>query len=229
MKLQVFLEKLNKALDNPSCYLQGGFGQRLLNPGGDWYDKNYSWNKTNAAVIAAHTNTKPVSFGFDCVCLIKGCLWGFSAAPAKAYGGAKYESNKVPDFTIRKLYEAYCYDISEDFSTDPEPGEILFYDKEFSHVGVSIGGGYVIEATPAWKCGVQRTLIANRLNPDAVPVRKWWAHGKTSFIDYESEQPPVTDWQAVYKMLSEKYGKLEAENTQLRVKLEQIKEIVENG
>ena len=165
MKLQVFLEKLYKALDNPSCYLQGGFGQRLLNPGGDWYDKNYSWNKTNAAVIAAHTNTNPVSFGFDCVCLIKGCLWGFNAAPAKAYGGAKYESNKVPDFTIRKLYEAYCYDISEDFSPDPEPGEILFYDREFSHVGVSIGGGYVIEATPAWKCGVQRTLIANRLNP----------------------------------------------------------------
>ena len=98
-----------------------------------------------------------------------------------------------------------------------------------SRTALLAGGGYVIEATPAWKCGVQRTLIANRLNPDAVPVRKWWAHGKTSFIDYEIEQPPVTDWQAVYKMLSEKYGKLEAENTALKVKMEQIKEIVNNG
>lgn len=228
MKIQLFLERLNKALDNPSCYLQGGFGQRLMNPGGDWYSTSYSWNKKNKAVIQAHTNTDPISFGFDCICLIKAvAFWGWTGDLSLPYGGSKYDS--ATDITIRKLYEAYSYDISEDFTADPEPGEILFYDQEFSHVGVSIGGGYVIEATPAWKCGVQRTLIANRLNPDAVPVRKWWAHGKTSFIEYENAQPPVTDWQAVYKMLSEKYGKLEAENTQLRVKLEQIKEIVNNG
>ena len=82
------------------------------------------------------------------------------------------------------------------------------------------------EATPAWKCGVQKTLIANRLNPEAVPVRKWWQHAKCTFIDYA---PAVTDWQAVYKMLSDKYGKLEAENTALKIKIEQIKEIINNG
>lgn len=227
MKLDEFLNNIQAMLDASTCYLQGGFGQRLKNPGGDWYDKNYVWNKAHKAIIDAHTNLDPVCYGFDCVCMIKSGLWNFRADQSKPYGAAKYESNNVPDCSIESLYKKYCYGYSEDFGTDPEPGEILFYDSTFGHVGVSLGGGYVAEATPAWKCGVQKTLIANRLNPEAVPVRKWWQHAKCTFIDYAP--PAVTDWQAVYKMLSDKYGKLEAENTALKIKIEQIKEIINNG
>lgn len=221
MKVKEFLERLNLAADVNTCYVQGGFGCRLKDPGGDWYSKTYSWNKKNAAVIQAHTNTNPVSYGFDCVCLIKGILWGFIANPDLVYGGAVYESNDVPDMTIKKLAKS-CKDFSTDWTLDPDPGEIVFYDKEFTHVGVYVGEGKVIESTPAWACGVQRTLLPDRLNPDAIPVRSWYAHGHTSYIDYT-----VNTWEEAYKMLSEKFGKLELENELLRNKIAKIREVCE--
>ena len=219
MKVKDFIEKLQMTADLNTCYVQGGFGCRLKSPGGDWYSTTYSWNKKNKAVIEAHTNTVPVSFGFDCVCLIKGILWGFQGDPDKVYGGAVYESNDVPDMTIKKLAKS-CADFSTDWAVDPDPGEITFYDREMTHVGVYVGDGIVIEATPAWACGVQRTLLPDWVNPDPIPVRKWYAHGHTSYIDYT-----VNTWEEAYKLLSDKFANLELENALLREKLKKIKEL----
>lgn len=241
VELSNFLKSLTAALTAETCYLAGGFGQRLTNPMTDWYNVNYSWNKTNKIIIDAHSNTDPITYGFDCICLIKAALWNFSANPKKTYGGTKYESNSVPDCSIETFYKN-CYDLSEDFSVDPEPGEILFYDSSFSHVGVSIGNGYVVESTPAWKCGVQKTLLPNRLNPEAVPVRKWWKHGKSNYINYKVQKPepePVKDWKSLYNLLIKEYttlqntnkqltsqnGNLLIENTLLKERLKKIKEV----
>ena len=37
-------------------------------------------------------------FGFDCICLAKAILWGWSGDFSKRLGGAKYVSNGVPDW-----------------------------------------------------------------------------------------------------------------------------------
>lgn len=241
VELSVFLKSLNAALTAETCYLAGGFGQRLTNPMTDWYNVNYAWNKANKIIIDVHSNTNPITYGFDCICLVKACLWSYAANPKKPYGATKYESNGVPDCSIETFYKN-CYDLSDDFSVDPEPGEILFYDSSFSHVGVSIGGGYVVEATPAWKCGVQKTLLPNRLNPEAVPVRKWWKHGKSKYINYNISKPdpePVQDWEALYKKIQTEYtalqnqiktlqannGNLTVENALLKERLNKIKEV----
>ena len=44
-------------------------------------------------MIKAAANKNPPVYGFDCVNLIKGVLWGWSGDASKTYGGAAYKSN----------------------------------------------------------------------------------------------------------------------------------------
>ena len=227
VKLKDFLDSLNKALESNTCYLQGGFGQRLWVP--DWYNANYDWNKKNAYIINLHKNPNEKCYGFDCICLIKAACWNFSADPSKEFGGSKYQSNSVPDTTVAG-FASSCPDYSTDFSKDPDIGEILFYDKKGSHAGVYIGNGEVIESTPAWACGVQKTLLPDRLNPNKLPVRKWYAHGHTSYIDYSES---VNTWEQAYILMQYKYNEIREqrdalvlENDNLKDKLNKIKELV---
>lgn len=214
VKLDLFLQNLKKALDVNTCYLQGGFGQRLWVP--DWYNKDYSWNKKNKAIIEAHSGKDEQYYGFDCVCLIKAACWNFQGNPSLEFGGSKYQSNAVPDMTTQSL-AASCPDLSTDWSKDPEIGEMVFYDKSASHVGVYIGDGCVIEATPAWACGVQKTLLPNRLNPDKLPVRKWYSHGHTNYIDYSK---PQDTWQNAYNLLSQKMAEIIQQRESLTLQLD---------
>ena len=227
VKLKDFLDSLNKALESNTCYLQGGFGQRLWVP--DWYNANYDWNKKNAYIINLHKNPAEKCYGFDCICLIKAACWNFSADPSKEFGGSKYQSNSVPDTTVAG-FASSCPDYSTDFSKDPDIGEILFYDKKGSHAGVYIGNGEVIESTPAWACGVQKTLLPDRLNPNKLPVRKWYAHGHTSYIDYSES---ISTWEQAYILMQYKFNEIRdqrdalvLENDNLKDKLNKIKELV---
>ena len=235
VKLDLFLQNLRRALAVNTCYLQGGFGQRLWVP--DWYNKNYDWNVKNRAIIDNHSGKDEQCFGFDCVCLIKGALWGFQGDASKEYGGAKYQSNAVPDITTA-TFASSCPDLSTDWKKDPEIGELLFYDKKASHVGVYVGNGEVIESTPAWACGVQLTLLPDRLNPKKLPVRKWYSHGHTNYIDYSKESG--VNYEQAYMLLSQKTAEiisqkegllleietLKIKNQELSTKLNKIKEIV---
>ena len=206
VKLKDFLNNLYKALNANTCYLQGGFGCRLWVP--DYYNPGYSWNKANAGIIKDHSSPALQAYGFDCVCLIKGALWGFAADPKKEYGGSVYKSNGVPDCTTKALSQT-CRDLSTDWTKPLDVGELVFYDEGCSHVGVYIGNGCVIESTPAWACGVQKTLLPNITNPEKLPVRKWYSHGHTSYIDYTVEnETPAETWEDAYKWLKERFDQV---------------------
>lgn len=195
-----------------TSYLAGGFGCRL---GIDWYNDQYAWNRDNATILLERSNTNPLTFGFDCVCLIKGILWGFEDNYDKTYGGSVYESNGVPDCSIETLKKS-CPELSTDFD-NIEIGEILFLGN--SHCGIYIGNGEVIESTPAWKCCVQRTLLPwrNSTNYEKLPVRKWDCHGKIKYIDY-SDNSDSSD--------NSEVEKLKKENAELKEKIESIKKIL---
>ena len=210
MTVQEFIKRAELMLKTNTCYLQGGFGCRL---GKDWYNKDYSWNSSNKTIIQKHTNTKPITFGFDCNGLVKGIIWGFNYDASKEYGGAVYKSNDFPDYSVSALKQN-CLKLTTDFG-NILPGELVFIGS--SHVGIYVGDGEVIESTPAWDCCVQRTLLPSRntTNYDKLPVRKWDTHGMLAYLDSEP------DWENMYKILSDRYGKLEA-------KLNRIKEFVNN-
>lgn len=122
-------------------------------------------------------------FGFDCVCLVKGVLWGWNGDGSHIYGGARYGKNGVPDVSVDGM-KSLCAEKSKDFSK-VEKGELLFMP---GHVGVYLGNGVACECTPKWAGGVQLTGVKNT-GTALANSRTWSTHGKlTPFIEYGTEK-----------------------------------------
>jgi len=117
-------------------------------------------------------------YAFDCAGLIKGILWGWNGDPAQPHGGARYKANGVPDLSADGLI-ARCKP-STDFA-HIDPGEVVWLS---GHVGIYLGEGYVIEATPAWRNGVQITSCLNVPHDNPLDkARLWRKHGKLPYLD----------------------------------------------
>lgn len=166
-----------------TLYIMGCFGAPMTAKNKTRYTKNHSYNKQAfraEAINAASTDT----FGFDCVCLIKGLLWGWNGDVSKTYGGAGYAINGVPDIGADTMIKK-CKDVSTDFS-NIQVGEAVWMP---GHIGVYIGDGLAVECTPIWKDGVQITAVANIGRKEGYSLRKWEKHGKLPYVTY---QPEVT-------------------------------------
>ena len=102
----------------------------------------------------------------DCVGLIKGYGWLDSETLTINYG-----TNGMPDISANQMY--YSASASGPISTMPDiPGLAVWHD---GHIGVYIGGGYVIEAMGT-KYGVVKTELAGR----------GWTHWlKVAYINYD--------------------------------------------
>ncbi len=165
-----------------TLYVMGCFGAPLNAANKKRYCTNHSYNKQparTAMINAASADT----FGFDCVCLIKGVLWGWNGDKNAVYGGAKYEEKNsgVPDIDCNDMMNR-CSEISTDFSKI-EVGEALGMQ---GHIGVYIGDGLAVECTPSWKNCVQITAVANIGNKSGYNARRWTRHGKLPYITYDS-------------------------------------------
>lgn len=169
---------LNIAENYNTAYVWGAFGlvanasnmQRMINQ----YSKN---NKYLAKARQIYGN----GYFFDCVGLIKGILWGWCGNASATYGGAKYTSNGVPDVSADQMINL-CSGVSTDF-TNIEVGEAVWLT---GHIGIYIGNGIVVEATPAWNGGVQKSALANIGSISGLNSRRWTRHGKLPYISYEA-------------------------------------------
>ena len=174
-----------------TLYVMGCFGAPMTEKNKARYCNNHSYNKRAARtkmIQAASTDT----FGFDCVNLIKGLMWGWCGDITKTYGGASYKANDVPDVSANGMIKL-CNDVTKDFSTI-QPGEAVWMD---GHIGVYIGDGLAVESTPAWKNCVQITAVHNIGKKDGYKGRKWTSHGKFPFIEY----PEVTGDKPAFSVL----------------------------
>lgn len=170
-----FKNKLVDIANNyKTLYVYGCFGSPLNATNKKRYTKNHSYNK-QATRTKMINNASSDTFGFDCVNLIKGVLWGWNGNLNNAYGGAKYKSNGVPDINANGMIKK-CNNVSTDFSKI-EIGEAVWMS---GHIGIYIGNGEVVECTPAWKNKVQITKLSQR---------KWVKHGKLPYITYTSTKP----------------------------------------
>lgn len=171
------IELKNKLLDiannYKTVYAYGMWGQVITNSIIDAKAKQKStkWWYTAARIKKLKALVGKGYFGFDCVCLIKSILWGWSGSTSKPNGGATYESNGVPDTNADGMI-AKCTNVSTDFSTI-EIGEAVWLK---GHIGIYIGDGLVVECTPAWKNNVQITKLSQR---------NWVKHGKLPYIIYK--------------------------------------------
>ncbi|MDR1133533.1 MAG: hypothetical protein LBL05_05180 [Synergistaceae bacterium] len=165
-----------------TLYVMGCFGAPLTGANVTRYISNHNYNKQAARVAmikAAANKTTPV-FGFDCVCLIKGVLWGWNGDPSKPHGGAIYASSGVPDINANAMIRQ-CKGLSTNFSKI-EVGEAVWLD---GHIGIYIGDGRAIECTPSWTNNVQITAVKNIGPIPGLNARQWMRHGKLPYITYE--------------------------------------------
>ena len=97
MKSKDFVSKaIDIAKNYKTLYVMGCFGAPMTDKNKTRYCKNHRYNRQTERTVMIKSAT-PDTFGFDCVCLIKGILWGWNGNTAHTYGGATYASNGVPD------------------------------------------------------------------------------------------------------------------------------------
>ena len=176
------VKKLTDVANNyKTLYVMGCFGAPMTDANKQRYINHHEYNRRTTpqkCIMSASADT----FGFDCVNLIKGVLWGWNGDKAKDYGGAKYATNGVPDVNADGMI-AKCLNISTDFSSI-EIGEAVWCP---GHIGVYIGDGLAVECTPAWKNCVQ--ITACNCTKSGYNRRNWTKHGKLPYISYEKPEP----------------------------------------
>lgn len=183
MKASEFVKRLKDVAQNhKTLYVMGCFGAPLTGSNVTRYCTNHTYNKAadRTAMIKAAANQSPPVYGFDCVCLIKGILWGWNGNAAKTYGGASYAVNGVPDIGADTMITK-CSGVTTDFSKI-EVGEAVWCS---GHIGVYIGDGLAVECTPRWKNNVQITAVANIGKKSGYNARTWTKHGKLPYIEYD--------------------------------------------
>ena len=143
MKANVFVEKAVEIAKNfKTLYVMGCFGAPLTGSNVSRYCNNHSYNRAadRTAMIKAAGNQNPPVYGFDCVCLIKGILWGWSGNASKTYGGANYASNGVPDIGADTMITR-CLDVSATGWANMAVGEAVWMS---GHIGIYIGDGLAV-------------------------------------------------------------------------------------
>lgn len=178
MKASEFVKKLKDVAQNhKTLYVMGCFGAPMTTANKKRYTQNHSYNKQAARTAMINAATSD-TFGFDCVCLLKGILWGWNGDSSKTYGGASYAVNGVPDIGADQMITK-CSNISTDFSKI-EVGEAVWCS---GHIGVYIGDGLAVECTPRWENKVQ--ITACNCSKSGYNRRDWTKHGKLPYVEYD--------------------------------------------
>lgn len=166
-----------------TLYVMGCFGAPMTAANKTRYINHHSYNAQSsrkAMINAASADT----FGFDCVCLIKGLLWGWNGDASKTYGGAGYAVNGVPDIGADSMIKV-CKDVSTDFSKI-EVGEAVWME---GHIGIYVGGGLAVECSPKWANKVQITACNNTRS--GYNTRNWTKHGRLPYVSYTGKTENV--------------------------------------
>lgn len=201
---------LDAARNYRTLYVMGCFGAPLTGSNVTRYCTNHAYNKAaaRAAMIKAAGDQDPPVFGFDCVGLIKGILWGWNGGVSKTYGGTSYAANGVPDIGADAMITV-CSSVSADFS-GIVPGAVVWLS---GHIGIYIGDGLAVECSPKWENKVQVTAVANIGEKAGYNARKWTQWGKLPYINYE-EVIDLTEAQ-VRTIARDEWAKMEAERAAL--------------
>lgn len=131
----------------------------------------------------------------DCSGLIKGILWGYPE-------NGRYIHNGVPDMNADTMISR-CSNVTTDMSK-VQIGWLVWMR---GHIGIYIGDGVVIEASPVWENGIQRTYCQDCgvTNVSHLHERKWTKCGQfDQFINYENSKTPKVN--VLYRVQTKKHG-----------------------
>lgn len=206
-------------------YVNGCFGAPMNSANKQRYATSTPYNRKHMQqIMALPENT----FGFDCICLLKGILWGWRGDRNTSYGGATYASNGVPDIGENQMIQR-CNGVSTNFD-HIQVGEMLWTD---GHAGIYIGDGLAVECTPSWDNGVQVTAVLNIGEKTGYNGRKWTKHGMLPYFSYigGTVQKPLaqyTDEQLADMVLAGKFGNGDARKKALGARYDAVQRIINN-
>ena len=183
--LELAAKAKDVATNYKTLYVLGCFGAPMNSSNKKRYTSNYPYN-AEATRKKMIESASADTFGFDCVCFIKGLLWGWNGDVNREYGGATYKSNGVPDIGANEIIKV-CKDVSTDF-THIEVGELCWME---GHVGLYVGDGLSVECTPRWTNNVQFTACNQSLS--GYNKRTWTKHGKLPYITYVKSEETKSD------------------------------------
>ena len=169
-----------------TLYVMGCFGAPMTPVNKKRYTQNHEYNRAAARtrmINAAAADT----FGFDCVNLIKGVLWGWTGDLSAQYGGARYGANGVPDVSADGMIRL-CKGVTDDFR-DIVPGAAVWLP---GHIGLYIGDGLAVECSPKWENRVQITAVGNLGKKSGYNTRAWKKWGILPYVDYEEDEEMLT-------------------------------------
>lgn len=188
----------NIATNCKTLYVLGCPGAPLNAANRRRYTQNYSYNRRQNRVDKISSSSSDI-FGFDDAFLVKSVLWGWNGNKKDNYGGAKYESNGVPDIGADAMIKR-CSDVSTNFNKT-DVGEIVW---RRGHVGVYIGNGLAVECSSKWADKVQITGVSNISENRAYNNREWTKHGKLPYINYISADDHLN--QLAREVINGKWG-----------------------
>lgn len=162
-----------------TIYIKGCFGWPMNQANKNRAIASYAYNAKKEREEKIQS-CREDTFGFDCVCLVKALLWGWYGNSEHNYGGCTYASNGVPDKNEKQMLDM-CLDVTESFATIQQ-GEVVWLP---GHMGIYIGDGLAVEATPNWKDGVQITAVHNIGQKIGYNGRSWVKHGKLPYLTYD--------------------------------------------
>ena len=174
MTLERFLQLVKQVVNTKTIYVYGTYGQKLTEDLIAYKARQYP-TYNNPTRTAKYRSLLGKGYeAWDCVGLIKGIFWGWTPTTSPRYG-----TGGVPDMGCNTMIDR-CLGVTTNFN-GIVPGEVVWMP---GHIGVYIGNGEVVEATPSWKDGVQITKLAGR---------GWTKHGKLPYVDYtvKKEEVPI--------------------------------------
>lgn len=188
-----------------TLYVMGCFGAPMTTANKKRYTQNHEYNR--AAARTKMINAAPAdTFGFDCVNLIKGVLWGWDGDPSANYGGARYGANGVPDVSADGMIRL-CKGVTDDFR-EIVPGAAVWLP---GHIGLYIGDGLAVECTPKWKNCVQITAVGNLGRKAGYNTRTWKKWGVLPYVsDKEEESVTYEQWKEFMDRYRKELGEQEA-------------------
>lgn len=174
-----------------TLYVMGCFGAPMTAANKKRYTKNHDYNRAAARTKMINAATED-TFGFDCVNLIKGILWGWDGDLAANYGGARYNTGGVPDVSADGMIRL-CKSVSDNFR-EIVPGAAVWMP---GHIGLYIGDGLAVECSPKWANGVQITAVGNLGKKSGHNTRTWKKWGVLPYVSYEEEETVTYEqWKA---------------------------------
>lgn len=164
MRAQTLVDKVvDIAKNHKTLYVMGCFGAPLTGENVTRYCNNHNYNKAadRTRMIKAAANQSPPVYGFDCVNLIKGVLWGWCGDPSRRYGGAAYPTKAM-------LAAGTCPDVGADGMIS------CFQGKQFLGLSRWRAPGHTFCLSPAKSLCTPLFRLAGGSTLSAVPMPTGW-------------------------------------------------------